>query len=179
MKKYFYLIVFILSAQFLDAQSTVDKQVLAIRNEFQLINSHLNNYIKKEVFYTVKDRYWNNVHYTGYLNSGNELVKLTYSIGEEGYWGNYEYYFKNGEVFFIFIHSGEPDGSEKQERIYIWNKTIINALLKEKTAEDKRNISEIENKRDDIIMENVINETKNNLNGVDIELTKFYSALNN
>jgi hypothetical protein len=179
MEKICLLVIFILSTQIVDGQTTVDEKVKAIRQEYQKINSNLSSYKKMDVYYTDPAAYWNNRHYTGFLNSKNELDKLTFSIGEEGYWSNYEYCFKNGEVFFIFIHSGQPDGSEKQQRIYIWNKTIINALLKEKTVDDNRKISEIENKRDDTIMENVTNETRNNLQGLEVDVSNFYKAMNN
>ena len=176
MKKLVYFLVFIMPALCLPAQSLVDEQVKSIKKEFEWINLNLDDFIKNEINYTNENAYWDNTHYTAYINSNHELVRLNFSVGEEGYWSQHEYYFKHGKIFFIYIYSGEPDGSEKQVRIYFWDNTIIHALLKQKLSDEPRSITDIPNKRFDAVMDNVTMETYRYLESVENELKKYYEA---
>lgn len=176
MQKLAFLFAFILCAYILRSQTIVDEQIKSIRKEYLSINSNLNTLIKNEVYYTDDKAYWNNTRYTAYYNLNHQLVRLNFAIGEEGYWSEVEYYFKDGQIMFIYIYSGEPDGSEKQERIYFWKSEIFHALIKLKAAGDKRTFSDIPNKPHRNIMNNLGAETKKYLESIENELQKFYEA---
>jgi hypothetical protein len=160
------------------AQSTVDEQVNDIRMMCQKINSELHLFEEKNVRWDAGASYWNSTNYTGYLDASKQVVMLKFSHGEEGYWGNYEYYFNNGEIGFIFIHSGEPDGTEKQESIYFWNKAIIRANIKQKPSDQTRSMDDLEEKTNDEIMNRVGESTQMFLTGVDTEIRNFREAMN-
>ncbi|BDA78556.1 hypothetical protein LPTSP3_g14860 [Leptospira kobayashii] len=163
------------------AQTNKQDQIGNIRKEYQKINSELGSYRERKVTWQppkpYEGSYMDHVNYTGYLNSSHDLILLKFSRGEEGYWAEYEYYFKNKELLFIYIYSGEPDGKEKQERIYFWNKKIIQALIKEKFAEEKKTINDLENKTYDTIMNDINKFARDFLNDAETERKKFYQAL--
>lgn len=176
---YLFTMFFVLS---LNGQENIEEKISAIRAEFKKINSELESYTKKLSKKEIVYYYYNQVsadsvqttsfvdfsYIYGYFNKNKELVLLTNEYrGEENSWQEYNYYFKNGEVFFIYTRTGQNE-EETQMRIYFWDEKIIRALIKEKKWDDNRNISEIENKRDDYIMDNVeekslffLKETKN------------------
>ncbi len=161
----------------------VDLKMKQIREEYDKIESNRQSGALKEysIYYTDSVAYWNNTHYTAFYDEQSNLVLLTYSIGEEGYYGNYEISFKDRKPFFILSTSGEPDGKESQGRIYIYNDRIINALIKEKSPDQTLDFSQIENKTDNSIMDNVNNSNSGyssdgNLRGVGYELCKLYKG---
>ena len=159
-------------------QDPVQAEIKRTRKDYQKITSELKNYKKIEVR-------WESgtaspgvgTTYTGYFDPANKLVLLKYARGEEGYWSEHEYYFRDEEIFFIFIHSGTPDGAEKEERIYITSKLILHALLKTKAAGDSRKIGDLENKRYDAVMDNIDASSRTYYLGVEAELSHFNEAL--
>ncbi len=159
------------------AQNTVDSQIKEIRKEYGKITGNLDSYEKKEVYYSNEDAYWMNVEYTGYFNNSKKLVYLTYEFGEEGYGSEVQYYFKNDQVFFIFIESIDPEENITQERIYFWNKKIIKALIKEKRATDDRTFAKIPNKKHVELLTDINKSSKIKLSGVELDRTQFFSAL--
>ncbi|RLD68048.1 MAG: hypothetical protein DRI95_03840 [Bacteroidetes bacterium] len=159
------------------SQETIENQIKEIRKDYVEITSNINNYQKKEAFYTNDQAYWMNTAYTGYLNDVNKLVYLTYEYGEEGYGATIHYYFKNKKIIFMFIESIDPDGNKTQERIYFWDDKIIKALIKEKNNADKRPFSEISNKKNEELWQDIDQSSKIKLSGVEQDRTQFFSAL--
>lgn len=170
-------LLILFSVPHIHSQSTKEELVNDIRIKRHKINSELNSYTEKVVRWDAGASYWNSTNYTGYLDASKQVVLLKFSHGEEGYWSHYEYYFANGEIVFIFIHSGEPDGTEKQESVYFWNKEIIQAYLKQKPSNESRPIDDLEEKPNNEIMARVGESTEIFLRGVDTELRNFHDAL--
>jgi hypothetical protein len=189
-----YILCFLFTAVFilsLNGQENIEEKIHAIRNEYKKINLELESYTKKLSIKEIIYYYYNrvspdSVHTTsitdaseiyGYFNKNKELVLLTNEYrGEENSWHDYQYYFRNGEVFFIFIREG-ADEEETQKRIYFWDGKIIRALIKEKKWDDKRNISEIENRRDDFIMDKVEEQSLYFLKDTKNFIEDFYKGL--
>jgi hypothetical protein len=123
------------------------------------------------------EHYWNSTNYTGYFNPSNQLALLKFSRGEEGYWSEFEYYFRDEELFFIYIHSGEPDGAEKEARIYFSSKVIVQALLKSRAAGDEKKMADLENRRYDSVMDNLEKSSREHYIGVETEVSQFRAAM--
>lgn len=149
-----------------------------IRTARQSVHSELDSYTEKVVRWDAGTSYWNSTTYTGYLDDAKQIVLLKFSHGEEGYWANYEYFFRQGEIAFIAIHSGEPDGAEKLETIYFWNREIIQAYVKQKPSGEPRSLDELEERFHDEIMSRPGEFTQSFLNGVETELRNFREAMN-
>jgi len=141
------LAIFCFAFSFSSAQSDVDSQIKEIRKEYQRINAQLNTFQKVESYFNNGANYSLNQRYTGFIDKNNKLVLLKFTLGEEGYRSDTEYYFKDGNIMFIFTYSRQPDGEESQDRIYFKDKKIIQTLTKLKPAGDNRSINDIENKR--------------------------------
>ena len=159
------------------SQETIENQIKEIRKDYVEITSNLNNYQKKEAFYTNDQAYWMNTAYTGYFNSVNKLVYLTYEYGEEGYGATVHYYFKDKKIIFMFIESIDPEENKTQERIYFWDNKIIKALIKEKKATDNRPFEKIPNKKHEELWKDIDQSSKIKLSGVEQDRTQFFSAL--
>jgi cytochrome oxidase assembly protein ShyY1 len=169
----FLLLVFTISIK---AQST-EELIKSIRSEYQKINSNIDTYTQKEAYYTEEEAYWMNVQYTGYLDNKNQLVLLKFSVGEEGYWSSYEMYFKDENIIFIYNESGEPDESERQDRIYFHNRRIIRALMKSKSGSLNKTFDQIENINNVEIMNDVEQSSIDYLKNVDAHVSQFWQVL--
>ncbi len=77
----------------------------------------------------------------------------------------------------MFIESIDPDGNKTQERIYFWDDKIIKALIKEKNNADKRPFSEISNKKNEELWQDIDQSSKIKLSGVKQDRTQFFEAL--
>jgi hypothetical protein len=178
--RFFLVVLIFLSGQSVTAQLTKEAQIISIRKEYQKINKELGSYKKKEATWKPENSYdgsyMDHLKYTGYYNSSGQLVLLKYKRGEEGYWSLYEYYFKNNEIFFSFIHSGDPEGGETEERIYFWDKKIIQAYLKTKPVDNETRIEG--NEVNDVFMKDVERQTEYFLLQVKDSIDKFKQALN-
>jgi hypothetical protein len=115
-----------------------------IRKEHNNIKSSLPAYSIKEVNSTDQQYSYENREYKGYFDSSNHLVLLTFYIADEGYGTNYEYYFKEGQCFYIFRDNDwEPINEKSQEFVSIYNGEVISFLIKKKTYEDETPFSKI------------------------------------
>ena len=150
----------------------IDIQIQHIKDEYSSIAEaqKLGKLEKRDIYYEDMEAYWNNTDYEAYYNAENQLVLLTFDVGEEGYFSYYEYYFKDRKPFFVFKQSSDPEDNETEERIYIYNDKIVRALIKENPSTEIRIFSEIQNKEDKKIMDNIEKSSKNILNEIYFEL---------
>jgi hypothetical protein len=158
-------------------QNAVKAEVNRIRKDYLKINAELKTYRKVEARWDAGEHYWNSTDYTGYFDRSDQLALLKFAHGEEGYWSEHEHYFRDGELFFIYVHSGTPDGEEKEERIYFSSKVIVQALLKSKAAGDTTRMADLENKRHDSVMDNIDAASKEHYLSVATEVGHFNEAL--
>jgi len=176
----------------LHAQNVMEQKLDEIRKEYQKINSELESYVKKVSIEEIPYYY---MHYEGdslvidgqtvfdecetygYFNNNNELVLLTNKYaGEEGTWYDYQFYFKNEQVFFILMSDGDGR-TETQERIYFYEGKIIQALIKRKSYYDERDFSDIKNERYDFVMDNIEDQTLKKLKFTKSFIDNFYEGL--
>lgn len=130
-----------------------------INTKFNSIENSLNAYTVEELYYTDTENYMLNASYTAYTKGG-ELVKLVEETGEEGYGIKNSFYFDDGDAYFMFQETTDPDGNEEQKSIYISNGKVVEAMTKFKDVNDMRSFDQIELKPDLEIINSENNNTK-------------------
>ncbi|MBN1252956.1 MAG: hypothetical protein JXR51_12610 [Bacteroidales bacterium] len=160
------------------SQDLTEKHIKEIRNEYAYINSNLAKFSKKEIFVSNDEVYWRNTNYTGYLNDKNQLVFLTYKVGEEGYGTEIQYYFKNDKLFFNYVYSIDPEENETEERYYFYDSQIIKALIKERKFDNKLSLDKIANKENKEVIKNVVEFSKIQVDNANLDKKQFFDAIN-
>ena len=119
-------------------------KVRLMKEEYNRILRNKPEYRSKEVFYN-NYMYADSKYYTGYFNEQNQLVLLEFSLYDGGYETDYEYYFKDGQAFYVFRNNyWEPENEESQEFAFIDGRKVILFLMKKKPLDDETPFSEIE-----------------------------------
>ncbi|MBN1180968.1 MAG: hypothetical protein JXB49_01685 [Bacteroidales bacterium] len=126
-------------------------KIVTIKKEFQKINANKDKYQVKTANYYREDRtddryilYITNIDFTGYFNEKGHLVLLTFTIWDDMYGSDYEYYFKDGKEFFLCkTNDFEPENKKSHEQFYVYNGIPILAMVKNKTYDDPTPFSEI------------------------------------
>ncbi|MFN8255201.1 MAG: hypothetical protein U0W24_05895 [Bacteroidales bacterium] len=156
-----------------------DQKIKKIREEYNKIEALRKSNALNELTadYIDSVAYWNNTRYKGSFDEAGNLVFLTYSAGEEGYSSEVQIYFKDHKPFFTFTVSTDPEGNLEEERVYLYNDQLVKVLEKRKSAEDNREISEIESMENGEMMKDIKNSSLNILNGIAVELNRYLSAL--
>jgi hypothetical protein len=120
-----------------------EKYMNIIKNERDEILNSKKDY-RVEVAFHQGDHYWNNTNYTGYFDKSNNLRLLTFSINDEGYATDCQYFYNQGEVFYILNNQNvERMNETSEEQVFIYNGKVLSAYYKNKTIEDKTPFSEI------------------------------------
>lgn len=130
------------------AQSNEDKLAF-VRKHFYAIENSLNELIEKAYIYKPHEYPpWG--YYKFWFNDAGELLKATYTIGEEGYATVDSYYFNKGKLYFAFTEDFERAEYMEQQvsetRVYLYNEKLFKALYRTQSDEDSRPIEKIEQK---------------------------------
>lgn len=134
-----------------DKTSSLGSNIELIEKEYHKIDSELATYTKKQATYHHEQKdgemviYSYSLNYTGYFNAKGELVLLTYSDSDEGYYSEYSYYFKDGNEFFLIKKNDFEREDELSINHYYMNKGKgFLAKIKKKTYEDETPFNQIE-----------------------------------
>jgi len=159
-------------------ENVIDKEskIKKIKEEYSRIESlrktgELQAY---NIAYLDSIAYWNNTHYTALYDDQSKLVLLTYGIGEEGYYSENEIFFKDRKPFFAYSQSRDADDRQSQERIYIYNDQIVEALVKLKSPEDTREFSEIKNAEKTDLLKDLNRSSSNIIGWIEDELARLF-----
>ncbi len=124
---------------------TFDEKKDWVREKYSAVENNLENFTKKEYINQPDKNYPPIGYYEFYFNSKNQLVKATYSMGEEGYSYEENYYFENEKLFFVYTEDCVPNWEMEefaqdcfQSRTYLFNEQVFDCLIKEVKADDER-----------------------------------------
>ncbi|MBN1499693.1 MAG: hypothetical protein JW982_06050 [Spirochaetes bacterium] len=151
------LLILMICTVCFSAELSKDAQIRQIRADYILVEDSIRKI--KPVSVTLNE-------FDNYLCYKADKKILKIELFSEGV--RTSFYYKNRKVFFIFIEnawnksvqdSGQPF---KEERVYIYNDKIIEALIKETNGEDFVNV---ENKTNEKILSSKLKYEKELLNG--------------
>ncbi len=108
-----------------------------VREKYIDIENHLKEYTKTSYIDQPVENQPPVGYYYFWKNSNNQIVKIYWEFGEEGYGESQSYYFFNDSLFFVYKENCEPnwDMDEfaqdcEQTRIYLYDEQIFDYLAK-------------------------------------------------
>lgn len=123
---------------------TFDEKKQWVREKYTQVETNLDNFTKKSYLDQPDPDYPPMGYYYFWYNSENQVVKAIYSMGEEGYSDERNYYFSEGKLFFVYKVSCEPDWESEnfvqdctQYRTYLYNEKVFDCLYKDVKTSDK------------------------------------------